>query len=113
MVVVAGKRRIHSSPNAVSGYDNAPRSREPRNILREEEFCDVSLATFFVFDKERAGTFRAGERLNKVGGCCLFACLAGQSRTGPEGTSASGNKAYSLPTPRPIRPTHKHFRKKQ
>ena len=83
------------------------------NILREEEICDVSLVTFCVFDKERAGAFRAGERLIKVGGCCLFACLAGQSSTGIEGASAPGNNAYSLPAPRPIMPTHKHVRKKR
>ena len=90
---------------------NARESHE--NILREEEICDVSLATFCVFDKERAGAFRAGERLIKVSGCCLFACLAGQSSTGFEGTSAPGNNAYSPPAPRPIMPTHKHVRKKR
>lgn len=67
--------------------------------------------TFCVFDKKRAGAFRARERLIKVGGCCLFACLAGQSNTGFEGSSAAGNNANSLPAPRAIRPTHKHVRK--
>jgi hypothetical protein len=84
-----------------------------KNILREEEICDVSLVTFCVFDKERAGAFRTRERHIKVGGCCLFACLAGQSSTGFEGTSAPGNNAYSLPVPRPIRPTYKYVRKKR
>ena len=60
-------------------------------ILREEEIFDVSLTTFYVFDKERAGAFRAGERLIKVTGCCVFACLAGQA--------ASENNAYSPPVP--------------
>jgi hypothetical protein len=32
------------------------------SILREVETSDVSLATFGVLDKERAGVFRAGER---------------------------------------------------
>jgi hypothetical protein len=82
---------------------NARESYE--NILREEEICDVSLATFCVFDKERAGAFRAGERLIKVSGCCLFACLAGQA--------AYENNAYSPPAPRPIRPAHKPVRKKR
>src|SRR5215510_13024522 len=45
-------------------------------ILREDEIFDVSLATFYVFDKERAGAFRASGRLIKVTGCCEFACLA-------------------------------------
>ena len=75
------------------------------NILREEEICEVSLVTFCVFDKERAGAFRAGERLIKVSDCCLFACLAGQA--------AYENNAYSPPAPRPIRLAHKPVRKKR
>ena len=74
-------------------------------ILREEEIFDVSLATFYVFDKERAGVFRSGERFIKISGCCLFACLAGQA--------ASENNAYSPPAPRPIGSTHKPVRKKR
>jgi hypothetical protein len=74
-------------------------------ILREDEIFDVSLATFYVFDKERAGAFRPGGRLIKVTGCCEFACLAGQA--------ASENNAYSPPVPRPIRPAHKPVRKKR
>ena len=89
-------------------------TRNPRenheSILHEEEICDVSLATFCVFDKESAGAFRPSERLMKVSGCCLFACLAGQSSTGFEGTSAPGNNAYSLPAQRPNTTTHKHAR---
>jgi hypothetical protein len=57
-------------------------------ILREEEIYDVTLASFYIFDKERAGAFRAGGRLIKVTGCCEFACLAGQ---------AAESNAYSPP----------------
>jgi hypothetical protein len=32
-------------------------------VLGEEEISDVSLATFYVFDKENAGTPRLGEKL--------------------------------------------------
>ena len=74
-------------------------------ILREEEIVDVSLATFYVFDKEGTGAFRASGRLVKVTGCCEFACLAGQV--------ASENNAYSPPLPRPIKPAHKPVRKKR
>jgi hypothetical protein len=74
-------------------------------ILREEEIFDVTLASFYVFDKERAGAFQPGGRLIKVTGCCEFACLAGQA--------ASENNAYSPPLPRPIRPAHKPVRKKR
>jgi hypothetical protein len=56
-------------------------------ILREEEIFDVTLASFDVFDKERATAFGAGGRLIKVTGCCEFACLTGQA--------ASENNAYS------------------
>ena len=74
--------------------------------LRDEEVCDISLATFHVFDKEGAKAFRAGDRPITLGqGCCLFACLAGQA--------ASQNNAYSPPAPRPIRPAHEPIRKKR
>ena len=46
-------------------------------ILREDEIFDVSLATFYVFDKERAGVSGTSGRLLKITGCCEFACLAG------------------------------------
>jgi hypothetical protein len=36
--------------------------------LGEEEISDVSLATFYVFDKENAGTLRSGIQLAR-GGC--------------------------------------------
>ena len=77
-------------------------------ILREEETFDVSLATFYVFDKEKPGAFRAGERLIKVGwgsAGCVFACSA-------SGQPAPENNAYSPPVPRPIRPAHQPIRKK-
>ena len=73
--------------------------------LRDEEVCDISLATFHVFDKEGTKTFQAGERPVTLGqACCLFACLAGQA--------AEGN-AYSPPAPLPIRPAHEPIRKKR
>jgi hypothetical protein len=68
-------------------------------ILREDEIFDVSLATFYVFDKERP------RGIIKATGCCEFACLAGQA--------ASENNTYSPPVPRPMRPTHKAVRKKR
>jgi hypothetical protein len=53
--------------------------------LGEEEIADVSLATFYVFDKENAGPSRRSERL--ACGCWT-------------GTYTSGNDAY----PTPLRP---------
>jgi hypothetical protein len=50
--------------------------------LREEEACDISLATFHVFDKEGTKAFRAGERPVTLGqACCQFACLGGKPRS--------------------------------
>jgi hypothetical protein len=82
-------------------------------ILREEEIFDQSLATFHVFDNESARPRRAGERRMTFGGggCCLFACLAGQSSAGSESPPALGADAYSR-QPRSARPTSKHVRKK-
>jgi hypothetical protein len=37
--------------------------------LGEEEISDVSLATFYVFDKENPGTSRPGVQLARGGGC--------------------------------------------
>ena len=42
-------------------------------ILHEEEIFEQSLATFHVFNKDRARPFRAGERPIAFGGaCCQF-----------------------------------------
>ena len=73
-------------------------------ILREDEIFDVSLATFYVFDKEISGAFRA-KGIIKATGCCEFACLAGQA--------ASENNTYSPPVTRPMKPTHKPVRKRR
>jgi hypothetical protein len=81
-------------------------------ILREEEIFDVTLASFYVFDKERAGAFRARGRLIKVTGCCEFACLAGQAASENNASSAP-MMPYSATVPRPIKPAHKPVRKKR
>ena len=82
-------------------------------ILRDEEIFDESLATFHVFDNESMQPRRARERLMTFGGggCCQFACLAGQGSSGLGNSPAPGADAYSRP-PRPVRPTYEHVRKK-
>jgi hypothetical protein len=80
-------------------------------VLREDEIFDVSLATFYVSDKEAAGAFGARGRLIKVTGCCLFACLAGQAAS--ENNASSPPVSYSPQVPRPIGPAHKPVRKKR
>ena len=42
--------------------------------LCEEEISDVSLATFYVFDNENAGTFRRRIKLAQGGGCGCGGC---------------------------------------
>ena len=68
--------------------------------LYEDEFSDVSLATFHVFDKESQG----GKRFacGCGGGCCVFA-------RAPSPTF--GNDAYSPPPPRASGRGHKHVPK--
>ena len=79
-------------------------------ILREEEIFDVTLASFYVFDKERAGAFRAGAHLIRVSGCCEFACLAGPAASE---SNAYSPPAYSPPVSRPVRLAYRPARKKR
>ena len=109
--LASGASIASPAPSLDSMTPGAAENREL--ILHEEEIFEQSLATFHVFDKETAQPLRARERPIAFGGaCCQFACLGGQSGTGSESPPALGSNAYS-PAPRPIRPTHKHIRKKQ
>ena len=66
--------------------------------LREEEVSDVSLATFYAFNKENAGTFRP--RIRFAGGCY------GACGTSFYEASALGSDA-NLPQ-RSIKPAHRY-----
>jgi hypothetical protein len=66
---------LASGASAVTG---GPEAMPTRNIevsheitLREEDVSDISLATFYVFEKENAGPFRRGVRfaVGAGGGC--------------------------------------------
>src|SRR2546425_3463095 len=46
----------------------------PQITLNEEEIFDVSLGTFYVFDKENAGTPRLGEKFARGCGGCGRGC---------------------------------------
>jgi uncharacterized membrane protein YsdA (DUF1294 family) len=65
-------------------------------IVAEEEVSDVSLATFYVFDKENAGPSRHSDRL-------ACGCWTGTYYT-------SGNDAYPTPL-RPVTQPHGHVPK--
>jgi hypothetical protein len=76
--------------------------------LCEEEISDVSLATFYVFDNEKAGTFRRRIKL-AAGGC--GGCGGCGDGGGGEGCASSYSGAapfgsYVTP-PRYLKPTRK------
>ena len=84
---------------ASCGCADAQGSSESFNheiTLGEEEIADVSLATFYVFDKENAGPSRRSERL-------ACGCWTGTYYT-------SGNDAYPTPL-RPVTQPHGHVPK--
>lgn len=69
--------------------------------LHEEEIFDVSLATFYVFDKEGSGAFRPGVRLafGCGGGCGGCGCWTGSYYAPSEVAPA--------PPPHPMKRTRK------
>ncbi len=60
---------------------NSPTQNTAPVILAEEEISDVSLATFYVFDKENAGAHRSGARLAAQQGGCKTGRLWRRLRT--------------------------------
>ena len=64
--------------------------------LYEEEISDVSLATFYIFDNERAGTVRRGRKLAQGGGC---GCGGGGGGGGDGGCSGCSTSTYSVAWP--------------
>jgi hypothetical protein len=57
-------------------------------FLGEEELSDVSLSTFYVFDKENAATAKAGDKL--AWGCRCGGCRCGGCRCGWRGCGGCG-----------------------
>ena len=65
-----------SAATAVPAADTPSRDTvRPQITLSEEEIADVSLGTFYVFDKEHAGTPYIGEKVaQRCGGCRCGGC---------------------------------------
>ena len=63
----------------------------PQITLNEEEIADVSLGTFYVFDKENAGTPRAGEQYARAAAAVAAeaAAAAGAAAVAPEPAAAA------------------------
>ena len=104
---------VTSASAAIGGVN--PDTVSQQVLLYEEEIADVSLVTFHVFDKEKAGIHRSHARLamgaGGCGGCgcgcgaCGCACGIGlyYHHTPP----VLGDPA-DPPPPRAIRPAHKY-----
>ena len=60
----------------------------PVITLGEEEISDVSLSTFYVFDKENAATPQVGEKV--AWGCRCGGCRCGGCRCGWRGCGGCG-----------------------
>jgi hypothetical protein len=60
-----------SAATGVPAVDTPSRAITPSHeiTLNEEEVADVSLATFYVFDKENTGSAKLGERFARGCGC--------------------------------------------
>jgi hypothetical protein len=99
-----------SSASAAIGGINGASSAPVR--LYEEELCDVSLATFHVFDRENAGIHgvRARLAMGACGGggcgCAGCGCACGIGLYYHYTPPVLGDPVD--PPPRPIRPAHKY-----
>jgi hypothetical protein len=63
-------------------------------LLGEEEISDVSLATFYVFDKENAGSLKPGVQLAR-GGCGGGGCGCGHGCVAAEASQAVARVAVA------------------
>jgi hypothetical protein len=68
-------------------------------FLGEEEISDVSLSTFYVFDKEGAATTKVGDKLAwgcRCGGCRCGGCRCGWRGCGGCGGCGCGGCCWSI-----------------
>jgi len=104
--MASGACAASAAPAAEALAQTSTASRDV--ILADEEVCDVSLATFHVFDKEAAGTVRPRARfaMAACGGCGCASC-AGACWTGTYYTSSVFGD-HANPPPPAAKPAHKH-----
>ena len=98
-VPVLGAAGLLSMAGAASASTSGPAadvtpqkvSPNPEIFLGEEEISDVSLSTFYVFDKENKATPQLGEKLAYVvGRCGCRGCRCGVGRCGWRGCAGCG-----------------------
>jgi hypothetical protein len=85
---------------ATTGQVTDPLSQNtsPRHevFLGEEEISDVSLSTFYVFDKENTAKTQAGEKVAWWGGCGRCRCGCGWRGCGGCGGCGCGGCCWSI-----------------
>jgi hypothetical protein len=86
-----------------------PKTVSHEITLCEEEISDVSLATFYVFDNENAGTFRRRIKLAQGGGCGCGGCGGGEGCASCAVSTYSGAAPFGsyVTPPRYSKPTRK------
>ncbi len=91
--------------SATAPTKNVPSQDDPRRIiLGEEEFFDVSLATFHVFDKENTQRPRARLAMGACAGCGCGGCGCGCGSSFYYNPPLYGDP----PLPPPVRQTNKY-----
>jgi hypothetical protein len=79
-----------------------------RQAMDEQQICEVSLATFHVFDNESVGTRRPRTRSTTVSqGACGIGLYEPQN---PPAVSAPAYQTPPPPRPRPTRPAYRYKR---
>ena len=87
---VAGALSLATSASASTAPTGDIPTYEPTPvILAEEEISDVSLSTFYVFDKENDATLKAGVQTAYYRGCRCGGCARG-CRCGWRGCGGCG-----------------------
>jgi len=81
---------LASGASASTAADVTPQNTSPNHeiFLGEEEISDVSLSTFYVFDKENAAQPQFGEKVAR--GCGCRGCRCGGCRCGWRGCGGCG-----------------------
>ena len=97
---VAGALSLAGGASAsISSAGDIPTQNTAPVLLAEEEISDVSLATFYVFDKENAGAHRSGVQLAAEGAQEGAEAVRERLRrvpTGRRGCAAEGAAAAQL-----------------
>jgi hypothetical protein len=89
-LVMAGGASANAPTANVSPLQDTP--LRPVVALDEEEIADVSLATFYIFDKENVSDLGQGIRLAGKGGGCGCGCKGGGGGKGFSGGMGCGCK---------------------